>query len=387
MKTLISEKHKKIGNITTKILSLVYRTKKNETPISFDQYKNILVVDFFMIGDLVMGIPFYKTLRKNCPNATITLMCQKWAGDIMRVQETVDEIIEMDGKTILHDPVSLLKHYKLFKCAIRTANKKEYDIAIEPRGDIRNIFLMRHIHCKEYISFNYSGGECMLSRVLIPDENIVHVLDDKLNVLEQLGMKIETADRTPNLQISSQMEKEADNYLRKLGIREEQIIAINPGASLDIKKWKHFPEFVDKICKTRNNMVILAFGVEEDRGILEKIVEVARNNEIKAYIVIEKLPLYIALISRCYYMVCNDSSAGHLAAAFNIPVLIIFGPVAPKFAVPKSKNSVVVVSKNMNCKPCFMSNCPYGNECIKSITVNEVVDAFENLNNHSVYVS
>lgn len=378
MKKLVSDKHRVIGSITTKFLSLFYRTKKKNTPVLFESLKNILVVDFFMIGDLVMGIPFYKTLRKQCPNAHITLVCQKWAGDIMREQETIDEIIEFDGKKILHDPIELIKNYSLFKRVVDLANRKKYDIAIEPRGDIRNIFLMRHINSEEYVSFNYSGGECMLSRVLIPDENIRHILDDKLNVLEQLGVKIEDKDRIPSLIIPDKLQKEAYEYISRLGINNgKRIIAINPGASLDIKRWKHFPELVEKICKKYGNeVVILSFGVEADKEILTDIVDIAKKNGVKAAVVIEKLPLYISLLSRCHYMLCNDSSAGHLAASFNIPVLVIFGPVEPDFAEPKSWNTVAVISKERNCKPCFMSNCPFGNECIEDITVEEVEDVF-----------
>ena len=385
MKKLVNDKRKKIGRVLSRILSFFYHTEKKDDTISFYNLKNIIIVDFFMIGDLVMGIPFYKILRKQCPNASITLVCQKWSGEIIGWQNLVDEIIEFDGKKVLHDPFALVSNFSLFRKTIRSANKKKYDLAIEPRGDIRNIFFMRHIASNEYVSFNYSGGECMLSRVLIPNPKIDHVLDDKLNVLEQLGLKIAKNERVPNLKIPRNLQQETIEYLNGLGISDSDIlIAINPGASLKIKQWKKFPELVQTICNKfstdhENNVVFLVFGVEDDRTIIEEIVNIVKKNGIRGFVVIENLALYISLISRCHCMLCNDSSAGHIAASFNIPVVVIFGPVEPSFAEPRSNNIVTSISKSMNCKPCFMSQCPYDNRCIENITVKEVKSAFDNI--------
>lgn len=378
MKQLICKKNKKIGAITTKVLSFFYNTQKNVYPILYEKMKYIVVVDFPMIGDLVMGLPFYKTLRNNCPQAHITLICQKWAGNLMREQGTVDEIIEFDGRRNLHDPVKLIKHYREFKNAIKLANNRKYDLAIEPRGDIRNIFFMRHIRSKEYVSFNYSGGECLLSRVLIPDESISHAIDDKLNVLEQLGMNVKNEDRIPTLRLPDFIFNEANNYLKKIGVTKDNfLIAINPGASNEIKKWKYFPKLVDRISpELDSKSVILAFGVESDRKTLNDIKNTAEKNGIRAVVVIEELLLYIAILSKCNCMLCNESSAGHLAASFNIPVVVLFGPYEPSFGIPRSNNKVIALSKSFDCKPCFKPNCEFQNRCINAISVDEVEAAF-----------
>ena len=80
-------------------------------------------------------------------------------------------------------------------------------------------------------------------------------------------------------------------------------------------------------------------------------------------------------------LICNDSGAGHLAAAYNIPVLVIFGKADPQ-AVKPLGNNVSIISHELDCKPCNQHICPLGtNECIKNITVDEVLDEVKKILN------
>lgn len=54
------------------------------------EYKNILVVDFGGIGDLILAIPFLKGLKNSFLASAISVLCARRAGDILKCQPYFD---------------------------------------------------------------------------------------------------------------------------------------------------------------------------------------------------------------------------------------------------------------------------------------------------------
>jgi ADP-heptose:LPS heptosyltransferase len=73
-----------------------------------------------------------------------------------------------------------------------------------------------------------------------------------------------------------------------------------------------------------------------------------------------------------------DSFVSHLAGAFAVPAVVIFGPTTP---VVWGHANAVNIWKNhqVSCAPCFgvlqTAGCPYGHRCMEAVTVAEVVEA------------
>ena len=89
--------------------------------------------------------------------------------------------------------------------------------------------------------------------------------------------------------------------------------------------------------------------------------------------VYEDIRTYIQRVAVCDLMICNDSSAGHIAAAYGIEVHVIFGPVLPELAKPYSEAKVhIYENKDVLCRPCNIRGCEHQKECLKSISVDQV---------------
>lgn len=71
-----------------------------------------------------------------------------------------------------------------------------------------------------------------------------------------------------------------------------------------------------------------------------------------------------------------DSSLAHSTNAFDIPGVVLFGDSSP---VHWGHTNNINISKNVPCGPCYFylwgQGCPYGNQCMKLITVEEVKQA------------
>ena len=84
-------------NIANRILSAVYSKPSAEELGNFNQVKNILIIDFSLIGDMIMNIPFLENIKKNCPKAKITMVCMPWAEVVLGDQNLIDNFIVFDA--------------------------------------------------------------------------------------------------------------------------------------------------------------------------------------------------------------------------------------------------------------------------------------------------
>ena len=82
----------------------------------------------------------------------------------------------------------------------------------------------------------------------------------------------------------------------------------------------------------------------------------------------------MAMIRQCSLLITNDSGPMHIAAAFGIPLVAIFGPTDPAVTSPVG-NSVELLRKEVACAPCLLRECPIDHRCMLQITVEEVFQA------------
>jgi len=356
------------------LLEKLFHVKKSTEPIDWKNAKEILVVDYNAIGDTVMLIPFLRTVRSNAPSARITLACRKLAKDVLENQDLVDSFITADrrwfasGRYLFNDFFSGI-------ATIISARKTKFDIALEPRGDIRDIFLMHFCKALRKAAYTYTGGEYMLTDPVRPDSNIKHIIDDKIHFLGKLGCRVISEDYIPSLQLTITQIEDNKRFIEEHNLDGNIIFGIQPGAALDIKKWDGFAKLIKKLHEKYDDAKFLIFLSDDDCDLSENLkMELDEINECCIF-VRENIRTYIQRIALCNLMICNDSSGGHIAAAFGIDVHVIFGPIMAESSKPYSKAKVFVYeAENVACRPCGTDICNNSNKCLKAISVQRVYD-------------
>jgi heptosyltransferase-2 len=70
----------------------------------------------------------------------------------------------------------------------------------------------------------------------------------------------------------------------------------------------------------------------------------------------------------------------HVAAAFQVPTVAIFGPTKDDETSQWMNDKSVIVKKNLDCQPCMKRTCPLKHHnCMKLITSAKVIDAVNRL--------
>ncbi len=162
-------------------------------------------------------------------------------------------------------------------------------------------------------------------------------------------------------------------------------LGINAGATYgSAKRW--YPERFAEVAKEfsdRYNIII--FGGPN---------EVEMANEIESNLIKSDLKNYINLagktdikelcsnIGGCSLFITNDSGPMHVAAAYQVPTVAIFGPTRYKETSQWMNDRSKIVRHDMDCAPCMKRECPLKHhECMKSITASEVIEAISKLLN------
>ena len=164
--------------------------------------------------------------------------------------------------------------------------------------------------------------------------------------------------------------KENTNFMRP-------VIGINPGASYgNAKRW--YPEKFAKVASYfSDDYDILIFGNKDEIDVASEIEEYLISNNIKNYINYAgktSLEELFILISGLSGFITGDSGPMHIAAAFNIPTVAIFGPTDDISTSQWKNNKSKKIKSKIPCRPCMKRECPLGHhDCMKKISSSQVI--------------
>jgi len=162
-------------------------------------------------------------------------------------------------------------------------------------------------------------------------------------------------------------------------IYENKTLGINPGATYgSAKRWypQEFAKVANAMASEYDVLIFGGPGEEEIAKDIEKNLSVSNYKNLCAKLSIKELCEHIGGLS---LFVTNDSGPMHIAAAYGVPVVAIFGPTDYKETSPWSKKSKIV-TKNLECAPCMKRECPLGHhKCMKEIKAQDVIKAIKEL--------
>ena len=91
--------------------------------------RNILVIDFGQLGDVVLSLPALRAIRERFPLAKITVAVGKPGGEIVKLAGYADDVLEVD-RVALRDGVKLVSIGRIFKF-VGQVRKAKYDFVID----------------------------------------------------------------------------------------------------------------------------------------------------------------------------------------------------------------------------------------------------------------
>jgi heptosyltransferase-2 len=160
---------------------------------------------------------------------------------------------------------------------------------------------------------------------------------------------------------------------------EKKTLGINPGATYgSAKRWypEEFAKVANVLGKKYDVIIFGGPGEEKIANDIEKNLKIKNYKNLCGKLSIKELCEHIGGLD---LFITNDSGPMHIAAAYGVPIVAIFGPTNYKETSPWSDN-YKIVTKNLECAPCMKRECPLGtHECMKLIKAEDVIKAVKEL--------
>ncbi len=332
--------------------------------------RKILIVNVNWLGDTLFVTPFIRAVREKYPDSYIAVLSHPRCYEILEGNPNINEIIIYDER----------KQHKNILCRFSMVSylrSKKFDEAFILRRSLSRGLLL--LFSKIPVRTGYKSiraGFLLTKKVDRPAEKM-HKVEYFLNLARAVG--IETKNRNYEISISETDMKKAEKISADTGIKGKRFIALNAGGNWDPKRWpaENFAKLGDEISERSGASVVLT-GAEKDIALAEKISGLMKH---KPFILCGKTNLKTlgAIFKKAVCVISNDSGPMHLAAAAGAPVIAIFGPTSPELTGPYGRGKYKVLRKDIGCKvPCYDLKCK-DNRCMKAITVEEVLGAFNEI--------
>jgi lipopolysaccharide heptosyltransferase I len=329
------------------------------------EFREILVIKPSSLGDIIDALPAVGAIRRHFPSARISwLVKSEWAA-VLTGHPAIDEVIAVP-----------FRWGAIFQL-IRAVRKRPFDLVVDLQGLLRSALLGYATGASVRIGFaaaREGAPRFYTNRVSIP-EGVVHAVDRYRRVAKTLGCDVETIGF--DIPSSVEIARNTDRLLTGEGLSgSAPFVLIHPTARWESKKWEpaRFSELADGLAREKKLPIVFVGSKgekEEIDLILGKMKQPAINVAGKT-----TLPELAELIRRAAFFICNDSGPMHLAAAVGTPVVALFGPTDPRKIGPYGTGHTVI-RKEVGCSGCSRNRCVRGNECMKAISVDEVVQAIE----------
>ena len=300
-----------------------------------------------------------------------------WLGDAVMVTPAIENIVNFHNDveiTLIGSFVSieaLKKHPKIIKTVVLSKKYTDlyqisrklgsFDVFFSFRSSVRSKFLKFLISAKNKYQFDKNKYK---------NSHQVEKYNDFVNDSFLIDL---TAG---NLKI----------YGYEVVKSKEKMLGINPGASYgSAKRW--YPEKFAKVAVSLSGEYkIVIFGGPDEVDIANDIEQGLVSNNVKNYKNIAgntTITELIDQISNLDLFITGDSGPMHVAAAFQVPTVAIFGPTKDNETSQWMNYKSAIVKKNLDCRPCMKRTCPLQHhDCMNLIKANDVLKSVNSIKKH-----
>lgn len=341
-----------------------------------NDFKKILVVRTDRIGDVVLTTPVLKALRDNYPQSHIAMMVAPESRELLEENPYSDEVIVYD-KSKGHQ--GFLGFWRF----VLELKKKKFDLAIVLHTKKRTNIITFLADIPKRVGYRDKKFGFLLTDKIKDTRSLglKHEVEYCLDILKYMGMEVKGA--FPYVPLKKDALAWAENFLQEAGIKkEERLACIHPGASCVSKRWlkERFIVLANRLLENYALKVILvASGA--DVMIADEIAKNTRYPVINAAGK-TSLPQLAALLKRCSIFISNDSGPVHIASSVGTPVISLFGRnqagLSPVRWGPVGERDSYL-HKEVGCSVCLAHNCKIGFDCLKAITVEDVLKAVDDI--------
>lgn len=340
--------------------------------VLFPQPEKILVIRNDHLGDVILTWPALGTLKKYFPQARMDFLVSQEVAPLFSSSKLFRKIIP--HRHHWFSKSSFSQQWTEYRSLLKDIKNEKYDLGIDFRGDLRNIWLMHQAGITRRLSFGITGGGFLLTDCPdYPDQK--HQTESIFDLLKILGIH-ELPIRQP-LEFN---DKKIEKILIKFPMLSQKDrgprAILHAGAGYSSKRWNpsHYQEIIRRLQKS--NVQIILIGTENEKKEIPVSVENYRYGiDLRGETTLEDL---MGIFAFSDFYIGNDSGPAHLAAMQGLPLVIVFSGTNQASQWRPWTEKLKLITYSVPCSPCEARDCPlHHHDCMNKISVELVWTAIE----------
>ena len=294
------------------------------------------------LGDAIMTTPAIENIIKKYPTAQLTLFGSFVSTTALKEHPNVKEVLLDTSKKEGNRFLNLIKIAK---------SLPKFDLAFSFRRTFTSKFLLFFISASKKYSYKRLN------------KNEIH---QTIRYNDFINLSIQSSYKTGDLKLYQ------DRF-----VYPKKTLGLNPGATYGSAKRWYPQEFAKIAIALSRDFDIVIFGGPGETEIAGDIAKILEEAGIKNYNNLAGKTIIFELISKVGALdlfITNDSGPMHIAAAYKVKTITIFGPT--KFTETNQWHNPEgqIITKELDCSPCMKRVCPLEHHnCMKEIKAHDVL--------------
>ncbi|MCS7062853.1 MAG: glycosyltransferase family 9 protein [Methylacidiphilales bacterium] len=311
----------------------------------------ILVIKPSSLGDIVQAMPVAAALKKQYPRCRIDWFVFHPYRDLFREHHYVDRVWFSPPRG-WWSPLQWGDAMKLFS----RWKAERYDCAVDLQGLFRSGVLTAFSGARRRVGLSGSREGASWFYGEIHTTRAIHAAKRYLEAASYLGVK----DADP-----FDFGLAAAPPVAQLASENKPYVVIHPFARWATKLWPW--AYYERVIHNFPDARFVVVG----RGDLEKrlppnAVDMRKESSLWSL---------MCILRNAAAVISSDSGPAHLAAAYGVPTLVLFGPTDPSRTAPVGRKVELFKAEGVSCSPCLRRKCR--NEepllCMTSITPDRLI--------------
>lgn len=314
--------------------------------------RNVLLFKTDGLGDFFLLVPFIQSLYRQQYN--VICVGNKQCRDIVNHLKLPIVFIDLDTSSV-----------NGFKKTISSVNKYSYDFAFNLSMNIWGGFVINQSFStikigllQERKYYVYKGSNLFYDKK-VSYPSATH----NFKVLENLFYETIRLQHVPKEITTTQQNK---GY-----------ILIHPYSTWKPKIWPYYSDLIQTLSNQGHTIHVI--GIDQEHRTNEWLNNFSHSENVKI-ITLTSLDMLLDEIENSKSFIGNDSGPAHYSALIGKPSTVLWGGAPFERIHPVGKN-VQFCKIDVDCRPCRHrgDTCLRGdNECLKKISVNDVLGIFDN---------
>jgi ADP-heptose:LPS heptosyltransferase len=328
-----------------------------------DHIRRILCIKPRGIGDIVLSTIVLENLASAFPGARVDYLVEEFARPAVQYHPLVSGVLTMAPREFV------------LSVAFRV-RRERYDLLLDFWSNPRTAQISLLSGVRHRVGYGYRGRRYAYTIRGTSTRGDHHAAEHNLELLRALGIPI--VSRRIAWHVTEEMKRRAQTWLRETWPEQKPVVGIVPSGGwpskrCDVTTWAAICRELGRTYACRF-LVLWGPGDEKDaRGLRDMLGDAVTLAP----------PTGVAelggFLQECAVVIANDSGPMHIAAAIGVPTIGIFGPTDPARHGPYGPSCGTVSKADLHCIICNKLECPYGHECMKQLSIEDLLAQVETL--------